>query len=223
MFFCIANILTTNELEYLLTDLDAAEFADGKITAGWHAKLVKNNSQLNPNTPISAKLSNLVQNALKRHKLFQMAVLPKVIAPIIFSRYDQGMSYGTHVDNVIMGGQDQLRSDISMTLFLSDPETYQGGELVIETTQGEQSFKLDAGSLVIYPSSTLHRVEPVESGLRLAAVTWIQSLVRDISEREILFDLDTARQAIFAEHGKTPEFDLLSKCYTNLLRKWIDL
>ena len=120
-------------------------------------------------------------------------------------------------------GYHPMRSDVSLTLFLSDPATYTGGELVIESTQGEQAFKLPAGAMIIYPSSTLHRVEPVTQGVRLAAVTWVQSLVRDMADREILFDLDTARKAVFAQHGKTAEFDLLSKSLANLLRKWVDL
>jgi PKHD-type hydroxylase len=131
-----------------------------------------------------------------------------------------GMQYGSHVDNAFMGNENRMRSDLSLTLFLSDPATYEGGELVVETTQGEQAFKLDAGAMVLYPSSTLHRVEPVTAGVRLAAIAWVQSLVKEVTEREILFDLDTARQAIFAKHGKTAEFDLLTKSYANLLRKW---
>lgn len=116
-----------------------------------------------------------------------------------------------------------MRSDLSLTLFLSDPTTYTGGELVIETPQGEEAIKLEAGALVVYPSSTLHRVEPVTQGIRLVAVSWIQSLIRDPQEREILFDLDTARQTLFQQQGKTPEFDLISKAHANLLRKWAEL
>jgi PKHD-type hydroxylase len=116
-----------------------------------------------------------------------------------------------------------MRSDVSLTLFLSSPSTYEGGELVIDDTQGIHPFKLEAGSMVVYPSSTLHRVEPVTAGVRLVAVTWVQSMIRDLGDREILFDLDTARQAIFEKYGKTPEFDLISKSHANLLRKWVEL
>jgi PKHD-type hydroxylase len=130
------------------------------------------------------------------------------------------MSYGSHIDNAFMGEDNRLRSDLSFTLFLSDPTTYEGGELVIETTGGEQAFKLTAGSMILYPSSTLHRVETITAGIRLAAVGWIQSLVRDAADREILFDLDTVRQELFARDGKTKEFDLLCKSYANLLRRW---
>jgi PKHD-type hydroxylase len=133
------------------------------------------------------------------------------------------MYYGSHFDNAIMGDESISRTDVSLTLFLSDPNTYQGGELVIETSLGEQSFKLDAGSAIVYPSSTLHRVETVTEGTRWAAVTWIQSLIRDPSQREILFDLDTARRSIFQQYGKTIEFDLIAKSHANLLRKWADI
>jgi PKHD-type hydroxylase len=141
---------------------------------------------------------------------------------MLFSRYEAGMSYGRHIDNALMGNQDFLRSDISLTLFLSPPSTYEGGELVIESTDAEQAYKLEAGSVIVYPSSTLHRVEPVTEGVRLVAVAWVQSLVREPSEREILFDLDTARRAIFTKQGKTIEFDLISKSHANLLRKWAE-
>ena len=133
------------------------------------------------------------------------------------------MSYGSHTDNALMGDADLMRSDLSLTLFLSSPNIYSGGELIIEGSQGEASFKLEAGSMVIYPSTTLHRVEPVTRGERLVAVTWVQSLIRDCQDREILFDLDTARQVIFEQYGKTPAFDLISKSHANLLRKWVDL
>ncbi|NJL42742.1 MAG: Fe2+-dependent dioxygenase [Pseudanabaena sp. SU_2_4] len=224
MIISIANVLATDELDAIRSKLDQENFQenfiDGKATAGWHARLVKYNTQLRSDAPALPELRNMVQQALKRNALFQMAALPKTISPILFSRYEVGMEYGSHVDNAFMGEENRMRSDLSLTLFLSQPETYVGGELIIESTQGEQAFKLDAGAMVLYPSSTLHRVEPVTQGVRLAAVTWIQSLVRERSDREILFDLETARQAIFAKYGKTTEFDLLSKSYANLLRKW---
>jgi PKHD-type hydroxylase len=222
MLLCIANVLSSDELDFILSKLASAEFVDGKTTAGWHARLVKHNTQLNAGAAVAPEVKNLVMTALQRNPLFQMAVRPKVIRPPLFSRYQPGMSYGSHVDNALMG-DPLMRSDISMTLFLSPIHAYDGGELVIETPQGEEEIKLDAGSMVVYPSSTLHRVEPVTRGTRLVAVTWIQSLVRDAHDREILFDLDTARQAIFDKYGKTPEFDLISKSHANLLRKWVDL
>lgn len=223
MILCIADVLTPEELNSIVSSLDSADFVDGKVTAGWQAQLVKHNTQLRDDAASAKDLRNLVNHVLQRNTLFRMAVLPKFIRSITFSRYESGMSYGRHVDNALMGKETLTRSDVSLTLFLSDPATYRGGELVIESIQGEQAFKLDAGSMVVYPSTTLHRVEPVTQGIRLVAVTWIQSLVRDPNEREILFDLETARQAIFKAHGKTAELDLISKSYANLLRKWSDV
>jgi PKHD-type hydroxylase len=133
------------------------------------------------------------------------------------------MEYGCHTDNAIMGDAHPMRSDVSLTLFLSPPDTYDGGELSIDTSLGEQTFKLAAGSMIAYPSTALHQVKTVTKGVRLAAVTWVQSFVRAASEREILFDLDTARRSIHAQYGRTVEFDLLSKTHANLLRKWVEL
>ncbi|PSB50702.1 Fe2+-dependent dioxygenase [filamentous cyanobacterium Phorm 6] len=223
MIICMANILTSEELGLIIDRLKNAEFVDGKLTAGWYAQQVKNNAQLKNDAAPTQELRNLVNQALKRNSLFQIAARPKAIRPIMFSRYQGGMYYGTHIDNAIMGDEELMRSDLSLTLFLSDPATYMGGELVIESTQGEQAFKLDAGSMVVYPTTTLHRVEPVTEGERLAAVTWVQSLVRDAHNREILFDLDTVRDTLFQKSGKTAEFDLLSKSIANLLRKWADV
>lgn len=225
MLMCIADVLTVDELTIVVDQLDQATFVDGKLTAGWHARLVKHNTQVQDDgSGLLPELQKLVQNAIDRHPLFQMAARPKIMRDPLFSRYEAGMSYGTHVDNAFMGsGVERLRSDLSLTLFLSDPETYTGGELVIESAQGDQIFKLPAGSMVLYPSSTLHRVEMVTAGVRLAAVTWVQSFVRDGGDREILFDLDTARQLLFQKFGKNAEFDLISKSYANLMRKWLDL
>jgi PKHD-type hydroxylase len=223
MLICIANILNADRLQEIHTQLSPKDFVDGKTTAGWHARLVKRNTQLRSDASALPSLREWVLQALHDNTLFQIAALPKTISPILFSRYETGMEYGSHVDNAIMGGDRPLRSDLSFTLFLSSPDTYEGGELVIESPQGEQAFKLEAGSMVLYPSSTLHRVEAIASGVRLAAVGWVQSLVKDVSEREILFDLETVRQSVFAKQGKTPEFDLLSKSYANLLRKWSEL
>ena len=223
MIICIANILTAEELELIINSLKNAEFVDGKLTAGWYAKQVKNNAQLKNDAAQTQEIRTIVNQALKRNSLFQIAARPKALRPIIFSRYQGGMYYGTHIDNAIMGDEKLTRSDLSLTLFLSNPASYAGGELVIESTQGEQAFKLDAGSMVVYPTTTLHRVEPVTEGERLVAVTWVQSLVREAHNREILFDLDTVRDTLFQKSGKTAEFDLLSKSIANLLRKWADV
>ncbi|WAL62103.1 Fe2+-dependent dioxygenase [Thermocoleostomius sinensis] len=223
MILCIGNVLTPDELKTIGSALNATEFVDGQATAGWHAKLVKQNLQAKADALPLQEAQSIVQTALHRNALFQMAVRPKAMRPLLFNRYDTGMFYGSHIDNAIMGDRNQVRSDVSMTLFLSSPSTYAGGELVIEDTQGSHAFKLDAGSMIVYPSSTLHRVEPVTQGIRLAVVTWIQSFIRDASDRELLFDLDTARQAIFQQQGKTQTFDLLTKVHANLIRKWAEL
>jgi len=221
MILSIDNVLTSEELKFIVDRLDTADFVDGRTTAGWHAKVVKNNTQLDSQASYAKDLRELIKAAMKRNALFQSAVLPKIIHSMLFSRYEQGMSYGRHVDNALMG-DDFWRSDVSFTVFLNDPSTYAGGELVIESTDSERIYKLEAGKAIVYPSSTLHWVEPVTEGVRLAAVGWVQSLVRDFNEREILVDLDTARRTIFAKEGKSIEFDLISKSYANLLRKWAE-
>jgi PKHD-type hydroxylase len=142
-----------------------------------------------------------------------------MLTPLMFSRYEPGMNYGSHVDDALMQG---LRTDVSFTLFLSDPESYDGGELVIETASGEDAIKLDPGALVAYPTTTLHRVNEVTRGERLAVVGWARSFIRDAAQRELLFDLDTARRQIFAREGKTAEFDLISKSAANLMRMWVE-
>lgn len=223
MILCIGNVLTPEELAFVAAKLETAEFVDGKITAGWHARLVKHNTQLKSGDAAAQEVTHTIVSAIRRNPVFQMAARPKTIRPPLLSRYEPGMEYGAHVDNALMGDANPMRSDLSLTLFLCDPSSYTGGELVIEDTQGSHPFKLDAGAMVVYPSSTLHRVTPVISGIRLVAVSWIQSLVRDPGDREILFDLDIVRQAIFQQYGKTPEFDLLSKSHANLLRKWAEL
>lgn len=224
MIICIANILTPEELEKIVNSLEKAEFAEGKLTAGIYAKDVKNNTQLKSDTDTYEQNEEIVKEALRSNSLFKMAARPKTITPIIFSRYEEGMYYGLHTDNAIMGDEDNLiRTDLSMTLFLSPPSSYEGGELVFETTQGEEAFKLEAGSMIVYPTTTLHRVEPIRKGVRLAAVSWVQSIIRDSHQREILFDLETARTSLFKKSGKTPEIELLSKTLSNLLRLWAEI
>jgi PKHD-type hydroxylase len=222
MILCIGEILTAAELAAIEAKLATAEFIDGKATAGWHARLVKNNTQLHRESPALYEVRETIGQALQRHPLFQIAVRPRLVRPVTISRYEVGMAYGTHIDNALMHNP-LMRSDISMTLFLNQPEAYEGGDLVIESAQGEECFKLSAGAAIVYPSSTLHRVEEVTQGVRLAAVTWIQSLVRDPQRREVLFDLETARQALFEASGKSDVFDLISKSHANLMRQWIEL
>lgn len=224
MILCIADVLNLVELNEITKLLSQADFMDGKITAGWNAKLVKNNMQLPKGSSQGQRVQEIITAALARNSLFQLATRAKVIHPILVSRYQRGMFYGIHTDDALMVTQQMvMRSDISFTLFLSDPKDYEGGELILESSEGERVYKLPAGAMILYPASTLHRVETVTQGIRLAAVTWIQSLVKDPQEREILFDLETVRQQLFQESGKTRRFDLLSKTYANLLRKWADI
>ncbi|MDY7015894.1 MAG: Fe2+-dependent dioxygenase [Cyanobacteriota bacterium] len=222
MIVAIDEVLSAQELGLLLERLDCADWIDGKKTAGWSAKLVKNNLQLARETADAKNLQKRVTAALERNALFQATVQPRQIHSLLFSRYDVGMSYGAHVDNALMKRDRVWRADISFTLFLSSPSSYGGGELVIEESDGDRAYKLEAGSALVYPSSSLHRVEPVTAGRRWAAVGWVQSWVREERDREILFDLDTVRRSIFAKEGKTLEFDLLSKTYSNLLRQWAE-
>jgi PKHD-type hydroxylase len=219
MILELENILSPETLSVIEEKLNHAQFVDGKNTAGWYAKTVKNNLQMPMKSPESEVLNQIIYSALENNLIFQMATLPKKIHSLRFSRYEVGMSYGSHVDNALMGISTLWRSDISFTLFLNSPDDYKGGELVLEEINGEKSFKLNSGSLIIYPSSTLHRVEKVTFGVRKVVVGWVQSLIRDGFNREILFDLDTVRRSIFQQQGKTTEFDLLCKCHSNLLRR----
>lgn len=219
MLITIADVLPLSELDEIRAMLGAMRFEDGRATAGWSAKLVKDNEQAREGAALSL-LRERVSKAILENEVFSLAARPKALTPLIFSRYGQGKQYGTHVDNPLMDG---LRTDVSFTLFLAEPDTYDGGELVIETMSGEEEVKLPAGHLVAYDSTTLHRVAPVTRGERLAAVGWAQSYIRESGKREILFDLETARRNLFAQVGKTPEFDLLAKTGANLFRMWAEV
>lgn len=219
MLLCIVDVIDQPMVEHFRAWLAQATFTDGRTTAGVEAREVKHNEQVAGTDPKLVEMQDLVMDRLWDNPLFMMATQPRTIRPPLFSRYAPGMDYGSHVDNVMMGG---VRTDISLTLFLSDPADYEGGELVIESAAGEQDFKLPAGSAVIYPTTALHRVAPVRRGQRLAAATWVRSLVRDAAEREILFDLETARLRLYEQLGKTHELDLLAKTQANLLRRWAE-
>lgn len=219
MILPVADILSAQEVASMVERLDGGRFQAGAATAGWHARLVKDNEQLRADDPAHADLRAMVEAAVRRHPVAAMATRPKRFGPILFARAAGGQQYGSHVDDALMGG---VRTDVSFTLFLADPDSYEGGELVMETAAGDVALKLPAGAGLFYPSTTLHRVTPVTAGRRLVAVGWIRSFVRDAAERELLFDLDTARQGIFNRDGKTAEFDLLSKCLSNLIRKWAE-
>ncbi len=230
MIVCIANVLDRATVEQVRDLLAQGSYVDGKQTAGWHAKLVKHNQQLAKSEPAD-HADRLVREALLAHPVFNAAVQPKRLRRMLFSRYQGGNAYGAHVDDALMGAgpkvetdgdSARMRSDVSMTVFLSDPQDYDGGELVIEGTGGEQSYKLEAGHAITYPSNTLHYVAEVTRGTREVAVTWAQSLVRAPEQREVLFDLDTARRTLFQREGKSREFDLMSKTHANLTRMWAE-
>jgi PKHD-type hydroxylase len=219
MLITIADVLDRSDLEEIRAMLHAMRFEDGRRTAGFSARLVKDNEQAREGASLTL-LRERVGKAILTNEVFGLAVRPKTLTPLLFSRYGTGQHYGTHVDNPLIEG---VRTDVSFTLFLADPDAYEGGELVIETAGGEEDVKLPAGHLVAYPSTTLHRVAPVTRGERMVAVGWAQSYVRDPAKREILFDLETARRQLFAQSGKTPEFDLLAKSGANLFRMWAEV
>jgi len=218
MQIVIGNVLSAAEIALVRAALSRATFEDGRETAGFAARLVKNNQQAANDRKIET-VRKLVEERILGNDLFALAVRPKALTPVMFSRYEPGMQYGSHVDDALMQG---MRTDVSFTLFLSDPESCDGGELVIESASGEDAVKLAAGSLVAYPSTALHHVSPVTRGERLAAVGWARSYVRDPAHREMLFDLDTARRQMFAREGKSAEYDLVSKSLANLLRMWVE-
>lgn len=219
MRIAIANVLDPKEVAELNAALERVRFLDGRATAGYAAREVKDNRQADPLDRNAAALRALVADKLLANELFRLAARPKQLSPILFSRYEPGKKYGSHVDDAIMGG---MRADVSFTLFLSDPTSYEGGELVIEAPAGDEAIKLDAGSMIVYPATSLHHVAEVTRGERIAAVGWARSFIRDEAKRELLFDLDTARSRLFAREGKSSDYDLLSKSSANLLRMWAE-
>lgn len=223
MNFHILEILDAEELRELNAALAEAIFVDGKLTASGIAKAVKNNLQADTSEADTSEIDGIVMNALWRSETFQAFAIPRRIIAPLFARYEVGMSYGSHVDVAIMGSDDEpVRSDLAMTIFISDAASYEGGSLVLEMAFGEQKIKLAAGQAVIYSATTLHRVEPVTSGVRLVAVTWIQSAVRDEQMRTVLFDLSEAAKR--AETlGDSALTSTLNKCCHNLLRLAADV
>jgi PKHD-type hydroxylase len=223
MLLHVPNVLTPEQLRHVRAELDHADWTDGRQTVGAQGAQVKRNLQLPEASPVREALGRLILDALARHPLYHAAALPlRTLAPR-FNRYEGGGHYGFHVDGAVMAlpGGGQLRSDLSCTLFLAEPDEYDGGELVVNDTYGEHEAKLPAGDLLLYPSSSLHEVRPVTRGARLAAFFWVQSLVRDDGRRRLLFDLDVAIQSLTASPG-TDRTTLLSLTgiYHNLLRQW---
>jgi PKHD-type hydroxylase len=226
MLIAIPDVLDSAQVTALRRLIDAGEWVDGNITSGPQAALAKRNEQLVEDGPAAREAGNVILDALGRTALFVAAALPLKVFPPLFNRYAGGQDFGLHVDNAVRikrGSDFRIRSDLSATLFLEDPDAYDGGELVIEDQFGEQRVKLPAGHMVLYPASSLHKVTPVTRGVRIASFFWLQSMVRDDAARRLLFELDQGVQATAAHLGQgDPAVIQLTGVYHNLLRRWVD-
>ena len=226
MLITIADVLTAEEVTRARAILDTAEWVDGKVTAGYQAQTVKENFQLPEGHPAAVKLGEMVLAALARSSLFMSAALPLKVFPPMFNRYTGGGHFGTHVDTAIRAlastGQ-RIRTDVSATLFLTPPDQYDGGELLVEDTYGLQTVKLPAGHMVLYPATSLHRVSPVTRGARVSSFFWIQSMIRADADRALLYDLDSAIQRLAKESPANPIGVQLTGVYHNLLRRWAEM
>ncbi len=226
MLLQISDILTAEQAADCRQKIEKAQWIDGRTTAGHQSARAKNNLQLAENHPLAQELGEMILSALEGNSLFMSAALPLRVFPPLFNRYEGGHSFGNHVDNAIRqisGTPHRVRTDLSATLFLTNPEDYDGGELVIEDTYGVHSIKLAAGSLILYPATSLHNVRPVTKGARISSFFWIQSMVRDDGERTILFDMDMAIQRIAENAPDHPSVLQLTGVYHNLLRRWADI
>ena len=218
MNYLIQKILDSKELEILRKNLDKEKLSweEGKLTAGKQAAEVKNNLQLKRESDLSKKFSGLITKKILSNELIKSFALPKKIHGTIFSKSQSGMKYGRHIDNAYMSTG---RADLSFTIFLNSKDNYEGGALSIENLNSEEKFKLNAGEIIIYPSTYLHSVEEVFEGERLVLIGWIESYIKSIEEREYLFDLDAAARSLLAKYGRSDEVDLIFKSYSNLLRR----
>jgi PKHD-type hydroxylase len=226
MLLQIPDVLTAEQVASCRELLDAAEWVDGRVTAGHQSGRAKDNLQLPEDHEHARKIGDTIMAALERNPLFMAAALPLKVFPPLFNRYQDGGSFGNHVDNAIRqvtGTPHRVRTDLAATLFFTNPDEYDGGELVIEDTYGLHSVKLAAGSMVLYPASSVHHVRPVTRGARLASFFWIQSMVRDDGERSLLFDLDVAIQRLAGETPDHASVVELTSLYHNLLRRWADV
>jgi PKHD-type hydroxylase len=225
MLLQIPDVLTAEQVAQCRQILDASDWIDGRVTAGYQSGRVKNNMQLPEDHPAAEQLRNTVLGALERSALFMTAALPLKVFPPLFNRYEGGQSFGSHVDNAIRqvaGSSHRVRTDLSATLFLASPSEYDGGELIVEDTYGVHTVKLPAGHMILYPSTSLHHVRPVTRGARIASFFWIQSMVRDDGQRTLLFDLDMGVQRITEDAPDHPATVQLTGVYHNLLRRWAD-
>jgi PKHD-type hydroxylase len=226
MVIAIPDLLMPPEVARIRATIDAADWVDGNVTSGHQSALAKKNEQLPEYSAAAREAGAIVLAALQRSPLFIAAALPAKIFPPLFNRYAGGDNFGTHVDNAVrMRGTDlRVRSDLSATLFLAEPESYDGGELIVEDRYGAQSVKLPAGHMLLYTASSLHRVEPVTRGVRVASFFWVQSMIRDDGERRILFDLDNAVRSVAADRGQDDRAVIeLTGVYHNLLRRWAEV
>jgi PKHD-type hydroxylase len=220
MILTIDDLVGPEARAALQPAIAAAGFVEGRLTAGPYAAPAKRNLQIDLGDARYRAIHHRLAETMFHHPRFARAVRPRRFAAMRIARYDEGMEYGTHFDDPVIGA---VRTDISFTIFLTDPASYEGGELVIETGLGEHAFKLPAGAAVVYPAGALHRVAPVTRGSRLVAAGWVQSLVRDPAQREILYDLDIAAQSLFEREGPTAEFMALTKSSANLMRMWSEV
>lgn len=224
MLVTIPKVLNKEDIRVIQDLMATANFREGSNSAGSEAKRVKNNHEMFISEIEVQRLNNLVMGKLVQNPTYIATAFAAKIAAPYYAKYSEGMSYGNHVDDPVMGPPNQrYRSDISITIFLNEPDAYDGGELVINTAFGEQQIKLEAGDIVLYPSSSTHRVAEVTRGERLVAVTWLQSTVRDPAKREILYNLSQAREVMMKTMPETKELELLSNSYVNLLRMWSDI
>lgn len=224
MLITIPDVLNKNQLEHIQKILNQSNFVDGKLSAGKHAQRVKNNEELSSNDRMLNELNNLVMGSLVQNRTYQNAAFPHRIATAFYARYGSGMAYGDHIDDPIMGPTGATyRTDVSITIFLNNPDDYEGGELTINTSFGQQQFKLPAGSAIMYPSGTLHNVAEVTKGERLVAVTWCQSMIRDPAKRELLYNLNLARESLMDKNASSTETAQVDTTYINLVRMWSEL
>ena len=226
MLLQIPDVLSREQVAHARRLLDAADWVDGRVTAGSQSAQVKHNLQLPEDHPVAQELGDMILTALQNSGLFASAALPLRVFPPLFNLYRGGQSFGNHVDNAIRqisGTPLRIRTDLSATVFLAEPHEYDGGELIVEDTYGVHAMKLPAGHMVLYPSSSLHRVEPVTRGARLASFFWVQSMVRDDAARTLLFDLDTSIQRLGGDVADHPSLVQLTAVYHNLVRRWADL
>jgi PKHD-type hydroxylase len=226
MVLAIPNVLTPEQLAEGRRIIEAADWIDGRATAGHQGARVKDNLQLPVGHPAARQVGAMILDALNRNPLFMSAALPLHILPPMFNRYSGGQNFGTHVDGSIRTLPDngqRIRTDLSCTLFFAGPEEYDGGELIVEDTYGSKSVKLPAGHMILYPATSLHRVTPVTRGTRLCSFFWIQSMIRDDGQRSLLFEMDVAIQRLGAENSTHPSVIQLTGVYHNLLRQWAEM